>query len=103
MQLPQCPEWSHESSLGLQLYSFTHLQSQKVSALTADALGTPEVASGGLIGRELLYTCIWQSQVENEHYSVLYFDRVTVFKGLIHVCEASTRMSPALEVRNTVF
>ena len=25
---------------------------------------------------------MWQSQVEIEHYSVAYFDRITVFEGL---------------------
>ena len=27
------------------------------------------------------YTCMWQSRVEIEYYSVAYFDRVTAFKA----------------------
>ena len=30
--------------------------------------------------KELLY--MWQSRVEIEHYSIAYFDRVTVFEAL---------------------
>ena len=32
----------------------------------------------GILG----YICVWQSQVEIEHYSVAYFDRVTTFEAL---------------------
>ena len=40
-----------------------------------------------LVTKQHMYmntTCMWQSRVEIEHYSVMYFDRVAAFKALQH-------------------
>ena len=40
-----------------------------------------------LVTKQHMYmytTCMWQSRVEIEHYSIAYFDRVTTFKALQH-------------------
>ena len=58
-------------------------------------------------GKRIKFIHVWQSRVENEHYSVAYFDRIRVFKApylrtsvkggahmryvVASICEASTQ------------
>ena len=40
---------------------------------------------------------MWQSQIEIEHYSVVYFDRITVFEALEH----TTSVKGGAQMRST--